>query len=104
MTDLIINKIINNFDFTYMLLVNVLTYIYIKIIDDANKTKPISVFMKRILLLCAIITIIALYNIFEYKQDSIVLLNSSILAPVSWSWIFKPIINKLKLGYNGSNN
>lgn len=104
MTDLIVNKIINNFDFTYMLLVNVLTYIYIKIIDDANKSKHVSVFMKRVLLLCAIITIIALYNIFEYKQDSIVLLNSSILAPVSWSWIFRPIINKLKLGYNGSNN
>ena len=30
--------------------------------------------------------------------------NSFILAPVSWSWIFKPICNKLGVGYNTKFN
>ena len=30
--------------------------------------------------------------------------NSFILAPVSWSWIFKPICDKLGVGYNTKLN
>ena len=101
MIDLIINELINNFDFTYMFLINVLTYIIIKIVNTSNKEKQLSILLKRVLLVCSIIIITGVYKILGYTESNIILLNSAILAPVSWSWIFKPIINKFKLGYNG---
>ena len=104
MTELILNKIINNFDFTYMFLINVLTYILIEIIQSANKSIKVSLLLKRILLVCSIIIISSIYYIFKYYNDVIILINSAILAPVSWSWIFKPIINLYKLKNNGRNN
>ena len=37
----IINTTINSFDFTYCLIVNLLTYFVIKIIDELNKDKEV---------------------------------------------------------------
>ena len=87
-----------NFDFSYMLSVNALTYIIIKIIDDLNGDKAVSVLIKRIVLLISIIIIAIVYEYLNY-ENTIKLINSSILAPVAWSWIIRPIFNKFKLGY-----
>lgn len=96
--DNIIEQLINNFDFTYMLVVNVLTYILIKVLDYVNGYKRVKVYQKRILLVVAIFIVAGVYKINDY-ENNIVLINSSIMAPVAWSWIFKPICNKIGIGY-----
>lgn len=88
----ILEQIINNFDFSYMLIINVLTYILIELF---NKKFNLNVWFKRLILLMCIIAVTICYKIIGY-DNNIVLLNSAILSPISWSWIFKPIINKFK--------
>lgn len=99
----IINQIINNFDFSYMFIVNVLTYLIINIIDDLNGDSGISSFIKRICLLISIIIIGTIYHLTGY-ENNIVLINSSVLAPVFWSWILKPICIKLGIDYKKIDN
>ena len=92
----IINALISQFDFTYCVIVNIMTYLIINFIikvAGGNVVIPI----KRIVLLFSIIVIAAIY--YFLGTDIKVLVNSAILAPVSWSWIFKPIANKLGWDY-----
>lgn len=92
----IINALISQFDFTYCVIVNIMTYLIINFmikVVGGNVVVPI----KRIVLLFSIIVIAAIY--YFLGTDIKVLVNSAILAPVSWSWIFKPIANKLGLDY-----
>ena len=96
--DVIIDKIINNFDFAYMFIVNVLTYIIIKIIDYVNGDAKVPTWIKRSILLISIIIVTVIYVILDYG-NKITLLNSAILAPVFWSWIMRPIFIKLGIGY-----
>ena len=94
--DTIINALISQFDFTYCVIVNIMTYLIINFmikIAGGNVVVPI----KRIVLLFSIIVIAAIY--YFLGTDIKVLVNSAILAPVSWSWIFKPIANKLGWDY-----
>lgn len=92
----IINALISQFDFTYCVIVNIMTYLIINFmikVVGGNVVIPI----KRIVLLFSIIVIAAIY--YFLGTDIKVLVNSAILAPVSWSWIFKPIANKLGWDY-----
>ena len=92
----IINALISQFDFTYCVIVNVMTYLIINFmikVSGGNIVVPI----KRMVLLFSIIVIAAIY--YFIGSDVKVLVNSAILAPVSWSWIFKPIANKLGWDY-----
>ena len=92
----IINVLISQFDFTYCVIVNIMTYLIINFmikLAGGNVVVPI----KRIVLVFSIIVIAAIY--YFIGTDIKVLVNSSILAPVSWSWIFKPIANKLGWDY-----
>lgn len=92
----IINALISQFDFTYCVIVNIMTYLIINFmikVAGGNVVVPI----KRIVLLFSIIVIAAIY--YFLGTDIKVLVNSAILAPVSWSWIFKPIANKLGWDY-----
>lgn len=99
----IINQIINNFDFSYMFIVNVLTYIIIKIIDCLNGNTKVHKFVKRICLLVSIIFVAIIYKLINYDSN-IVLINSAILAPVFWSWILKPICIKFGIDYKKIDN
>ena len=92
----IINALISQFDFTYCVIVNIMTYLIINFmikVAGGNIVVPI----KRIVLLFSITIIAAIY--YFLGTDIKVLVNSAILAPVSWSWIFKPIANKLGWDY-----
>lgn len=92
----IINALISQFDFTYCVIVNIMTYLIINFmikLAGGNVVVPI----KRIVLLFSIIIIAAIY--YFLGTNIKVLVNSTILAPVSWSWIFKPIVNKLGWDY-----
>lgn len=94
----IIAQIISNFDFCYIFVVNILTYIIIKIIDVINKEKEVTTLQKRIILVISIIIVTYIYIILEYN-NKVILVNSAIFAPVCWSWILRPICNKLGIGY-----
>ena len=88
----------NNFDFAYMFAINALTYFVIKIIDEVNEDKAITTWTKRGVLIGAIIVITLLYVFTGYERWTI-LINSACVTPVSWSWIFKPLVNKIGLDY-----
>lgn len=94
----IFDIIFNNFDFGYMISINVLTYIIIKIIDYFNKEKEVNVLYKRICLVISIIIISIAYLLNGY-DNYILLINSAILSPVFYSWVLRPILIKLNIGY-----
>lgn len=94
--DSIINIIINNFDISYCITVNILTYIIITVLINFNH-KDISRVLKRVILILAIIIVAIVY--YNIGVDNKVLVNSAILAPVSWSWVIKPIVTKLGYDY-----
>lgn len=98
----IVNNTINSFDFTFCITVNIATYITIKTIIDYKKKSKISTWNKRLIFLI-ISTIISTIYCFT-GSDIKTIFNSFIIAPVSWSWIFKPICDKLNIGYNAKLN
>ena len=99
----IINQIINNFDFVYMLVINLLTYLIIKSIDSINGDKKVSTWTKRLVLLFSIIVVYLYYKINNYPNN-IILINSTIAAPVFWSWCLKPLCKKFNIDYKQLNN
>ena len=92
-------NLIKNFDFEYMLAINILTYIIIKTIDSFNGTRKVKTYIKRICLLISILIVTVLYKYNGYDND-IILINSAIASPIAWSWVFKPLFNKIGIGYN----
>jgi len=93
----IIEKTINSFDFGFVLSVNILTYIIIKIVDELNGCFPVKEWTKRLITFICILFLGSIY--FLIGVETKLLLNSAILAPVAWTWIFKPIIKKLNIDY-----
>ena len=102
--DTIINQILNNFDFAYMLIVNVLCFILIKIHDYFNGDgRKVATWNKRLYLVISIIIIGAVYQqAGEIKTT--VLINSAILSPVFWSWIAAPILHKFGITYKQADD
>ena len=92
-----IETTLNSFDFAYCLVVNILTYIIINIINSINKNIDIGTWNKRIILLLCIILIGSIY--YFIGSDIKLIINSSILAPVFWSWVIKPICKHFKIDY-----
>lgn len=95
--DNIIETTLNSFDFVYCFIVNVLTYTIIKIIDEYNGNKVVTVWTKRLILLLCILFMGGLYWIIG--KDLELLINSAILAPVFWSWVMKPLCKKFNIDY-----
>ena len=102
--DTIINQILNNFDFAYMFIVNVLCFILIKTHDYINgDSRKVPTWNKRLYLIISIIIIGVVYRqAGEIKTT--VLVNSAILAPVFWSWIAAPILRKFGINYKQAND
>lgn len=94
----IINNTISSFDIPFCVSVNIATYILIKGITEAKNKGKISTWNKRLIFLAVSILLAIIYYLTGSEVKTI--LNSFILAPVSWSWIFKPICNKFNIGYN----
>lgn len=96
----IINDVIHNlttsFDFSYCIVVNVLTYILINCFIDIARG-DISRIMKRVLLLISMAAVGIVY--YAIDTDVKLIVNSAIITPVSWSWIFKPILAKFGYDY-----
>lgn len=96
--DSIIETTLNSFDLTYCVVVNVLTYLSIKMIEDSNGAK-LTTWKKRLVTFINIIFVGVAYIFFgmDYK----LLFNSAILAPVFWSWLGKPLIKYFSNKFNG---
>ena len=99
---IIVNNTINNFDFTFCIAVNIATYIVIKTITDYKKKSKVSTWNKRLIFLGISLLVAIIYCLTGSEVKTV--FNSFILAPVSWSWIFKPICDKLGVGYNAKIN
>lgn len=96
MEDIII-KILDNFDFPFMISVNILTYFIIRGVNFLYK-KNISVFFKRICLLISIIIVSIIYVIIGY-ENKIILVNSAIASPIFYSWLLKGLLKKIGIQY-----
>lgn len=101
--DIIVDGILSNFDFGFMFIVNVLTYIIIKVIDYFNGDNKVPTWQKRCVLVISIFTMAMIYIVSGY-DNTIMLVNSAILAPVFWSWVVSPILKKLGIGYKDIDN
>ena len=89
--------VLNNFDFGFVISVNIITYAIIKIIENITKKK-----LKRIFKIVATIVVTIGFDFIFVKYTEIdkqILLNSSILAPVAWDWVIKPICKLIKIDY-----
>ena len=93
----IINTTIESFDFSFCVAVNILTYLIIKLIDELNGSRKVATWTKRSVMLITVIVISMAYYVTGSNPKLII--NSVILAPVFWSWIGKPICDKLNIGY-----
>lgn len=101
--DVIVDGILSNFDFGFMFIVNVLTYIIIKVIDYFNGDNKVPTWQKRCVLVISIATMAGIYIAAGY-DNAIMLVNSAILAPVFWSWVVSSILKKLGIGYKDIDN
>lgn len=101
--DVIVDGILSNFDFGFMFIVNVLTYIIIKVIDYFNGDNKVPTWQKRCVLVISIAAMIGIYITAGY-DNTIMLVNSAVLAPVFWSWVVSPILKKLGIGYKDIDN
>ena len=101
--DVIVDSILSNFDFGFMFIVNVLTYIIIKVIDYFNGDNKVPTWQKRCVLVISIATMAGIYIVAGY-DNAIMLVNSAVLAPVFWSWVVSPILKKLGVGYKDIDN
>lgn len=101
--DVIVDGILSNFDFGFMFIVNVLTYIIIKVIDYFNGDNKVPTWQKRCVLVISIAVMAGIYIAAGY-DNAIMLVNSAVLAPVFWSWVVSPILKKLGVGYKDIDN
>lgn len=79
-----------------MLSVNILTYLIIKLLEGFRINA--STWGKRIILV-GVTIILAVVYYFADEMPKEVLLNSTIAAPVFYSWVLKPLLDKFGIGY-----
>lgn len=96
--ELIINQIIDNFDFALILILNVVTYIIIKLLDEINKEKNVTTWQKRLIFVVSAVIVGTIYY-FASDIKFIKVIDSIIIAPVAWSWLAKPIAKRFGIDY-----
>lgn len=94
----IINKLINNFDFALIVVINVCTYLLIKLLDELNKEKIVGTWQKRFIFVMSSIMIGIIYKN-TADIPIYIIVNSIIIAPITWSWLAKPIAKALGIDY-----
>lgn len=91
----LISQLISNYNFNFILSINIISYLIIQLLHKIMFTsKGIKIFI-------TIIVSIAMGIIYYFISDmnTEVLINSAILAPLAWDWVFKPILNKIGIDY-----
>lgn len=101
--DIMIKQIINSFDFAYMFIINVLSYFVVSTVYKIKKGKYVSTWSKRLILMACTVVVGVIYKLANVNTD-IILIYSSIVAPVFWDWILRPIFIKLGIDYKRFEN
>ena len=96
-----IQTTLDSFNFAYCIIVNVLTYLIIRLINDRNGHKDLTTWSKRLILVLIILSTGVLYYLLG--NDTTTIINSAILTPVFWSWVMKPICKHFKIDYKDIN-
>lgn len=101
-TEQLFQYAISNFDLSFVISINVVAYLIITLLGYITKKKV----SKGIKIGITIVTSILLFLLYGGITDcnKEVLLNSSILAPVAWDWIIKPLCNCIKIDYKENTN
>lgn len=91
----VLSQLILNYNFNFILSINIISYLIIQLLHKIMFTS------KGIKILITIIVSIVMGIIYHFISDmsSEVLINSAILAPLAWDWVFKPILNKIGIDY-----
>ena len=86
-----------NFNFAFVISINVIAYLIITLIGYLTK-KEVTKAIKICITIGVSIALFFLYGgITDISKD--ILLNSSILAPVAWDWVIKPLCKWIKIDY-----
>lgn len=96
----IINTTLNSFDFAFCIIVNIMTYLSVTIINE-SKGSNITKWQKRLVFIIILILVSAV-KILVGGQSIDLIINSAILAPVSWSWVFKPLCARFGIDYKST--
>lgn len=96
-TEQLLQYVATGFDFAFVISINVVAYLVIQLIGAITKKEV----TKAVKILTTIIVSIGLYFLYGglTSIDKEILLNSSILAPVAWDWVIKPICKLIKIDY-----
>ena len=91
----LLSQLISNYNFNLILSINIISYLIIQLLHKIMFTP------KGIKILITIIVSIAVGILYHFISDisTEVLVNSVILAPLAWDWVFKPILNKIGIDY-----
>src|SRR5690606_8807865 len=87
-----------NFNFAFMFIINVLSYLIIRLVYNVKDGKYVNTWSKRFILMACTVVIAIFYKLGNY-DDTVKIVNSAILAPVFWDWILRPIFVKLGIDY-----
>lgn len=97
MLEEIIQTTLNSFDFAFCIVINIVTYLAINFVKDFIPKWKLSTWRKRLILLICCLVLGTVY--YFIGLDLKLIINSAILAPVAWSWVFRPICEKFNLVY-----
>ena len=86
-----------NFDFSFVISINVVAYLIITLIGYITKKEVNKAIKIGITIGVSIILFFLYGGITDVNKE--VLLNSSILAPVAWDWVIKPLCKWIKIDY-----
>lgn len=88
-----ISELLSKFDFQFMLVVNIITWLIIKSIDLANGVKAVPTWLKRLIAFIVGI-IVGIIVVYANAANFITIFYSFFISLISWDIIFKPILNK----------
>lgn len=96
-TEQIFQYVATNFDFAFVISINVVAYLIITLIGYITKKEVNKAIKIGITIGVSIILFFLYGGITDVNKE--VLLNSSILAPVAWDWVIKPLCKWIKIDY-----
>lgn len=96
-TEQLFQYVATNFDFAFVISINVVAYLIITLIGYITKKEVNKVIKIGITIGVSIILFFLYGGITNVNKE--VLLNSSILAPVAWDWVIKPLCKWIKIDY-----
>ena len=96
-TEQLFQYVATNFDFAFVISINVVAYLIITLIGYITKKEVNKVIKIGITIGVSIILFFIYGGITDVNKE--VLLNSSILAPVAWDWVIKPLCKWIKIDY-----